>query len=151
MQTALWVRALGFDTIWGPPAEDGSVPNMWEKLESDVTRGQVRVLRLAVAVVLFVVALAFLTFAQLSHRRPSNEKVLSWIGGLLALSGLVVAMWADHAAWKDFLIFTVGFGVLAWLGRPLAHKFHFASRARGRRHDSQPQGPRRHFRRRRRG
>lgn len=30
MQTAIWVRALGFDTVWGPPADDGSFPNIWK-------------------------------------------------------------------------------------------------------------------------
>ncbi len=129
MQTAIWVRALGFDTVWGPPADDGSFPNIWEKLEDDVTRGQSKVLRLAIAVVLFVVALAFLTFAQLSHRKPRNEKILTWIGGLLALSGLIMAMRVDPPAWKDFLMFTAGFGILALLGRPLARRFHFAAKA----------------------
>ncbi len=127
MHSAIFLRALGFDTVWGPPAADGSFPNIWEKLEADVTRGQTRVLRLAMAVVLFVLALAFLTFAQLSHNKPKHEKVLVWIGGLLALSGLVMAMLIDRAAWKDFVMFTAGFGVLALIGRPLARKFHFAN------------------------
>ena len=129
MQSAIFLRAMGFDTVWAAPAEDGSFPNIWEKLEGDVTRGQAKVLHLAIAVVLFVVALAFLTFAQLSHRKPWNEKILVWLGGLLALSGLVMAMRVDPPAWKDFLMFTAGFGVLALLGRPLARKFHFAAKA----------------------
>ncbi len=127
MHSAVFLRALGFDTVWAAPAADGSFPNIWEKLEADVTRGQTRVLRLAMAVVLFVVALAFLTFAQLSHNKPRHEKVLVWIGGLLALSGLVMAMLIDRAAWKDFVMFTAGFGVLALIGRPLARRFHFAN------------------------
>jgi hypothetical protein len=127
MQTAGWLRTLGFDTVWETPSKDGS--SIWEKLERAVTHARNKVLLLAVAVVLFVVALAFLTFAQLSHTHPRREKVLAWIGGVLAVAGLAVAMWGDRTSWKDFLGFTVGFGILALIGAPLARKFHFAARA----------------------
>ena len=36
MQSAKWLRDLGFDTVWEGPNEDGSVPSMWEKLDKDV-------------------------------------------------------------------------------------------------------------------
>jgi hypothetical protein len=124
MQTARWLRALGFDTIWKKP-----VANIWEKLDEDVNQGHHRVLRLAVAVVLFVVALAFLTFAQLSHSQPKRERGLTWIGGLFTLAGLVLAMRVDPDSWKALLAFTVGFGILAVLGAPLAKRFHFAAKA----------------------
>ena len=131
MQTADWLRTFGFDTVtvWEPPAADGSFPSIWEKLEKDVTRARNKVRLLAGAVVLFVVALAFLTFAQLSHNTPKLEKVLARIGGVLAFVGLVVAMSADHSSWEDFLMFTAGFGVLALVGAPLARRFHFKARA----------------------
>ena len=131
MNTAWSLRALGFDTAWEPPKPDGTFPSIWKKLERDVTVGRHKVLKLAEAVVLFVVGLAFLTFAQLSHRAPGREKLLSRIGGLLALIGLIVAMWADPSSWKDFLIFTAGFGVLAYFGTPLARRFHFKASVEG--------------------
>lgn len=124
MNSANWLRALGFDTTWEAPKDDGSFPSIWEKLEQDVVRGRDKVLYLAAGVVLFVVALAVLTFAQLSHsNRPRRERVLVVSGGVLALAGLVVAMLADRSSWRDFLMFTVGFGVLALVGTPFARKF----------------------------
>ncbi len=123
MHSAIWLRALGFDTVWDGPAKDGSFPSIWEKLAKDVERGHDKVMNLAEAVVLFVVALAFLTFAQLSRIHPQREKVLAWIGGVLALSGLILAWAFDHGSWKDFLQFTAGFGVLAILSAPFARKF----------------------------
>jgi hypothetical protein len=131
MNTAWSLRALGFDTAWEPPKPDGTFPSIWQKLEMDVTVGRHKVLKLAEAVVLFVVGLAFLTFAQLSHNAPGREKLLARIGGMLALIGLMVAMWADPSSWKDFLIFTAAFGVLAYFGTPLARRFHFKASAEG--------------------
>lgn len=138
MQSANWLRALGFDTTWEAPKEDGSFPSIWEKLEKDVGRARDKVLHLAVAVVLFVVALAFLTFAQLSHRTSKREKILGRIGGVLALAGLIVAMWADPGSWKDLLVFAVGFGVLALIGTPLARRFHFKASVEGEERSTQP-------------
>ena len=51
MNTATWLRALGFDTAWEPPKADGTFPSIWEKLEKDVVRGRHKVLYLAEAVV----------------------------------------------------------------------------------------------------
>ncbi len=130
-QTADWLRNLGFDTVWDVPAAKDSLPDIWQKLKGDVSQGQTRVIRLAKAVVLFVLALALLTFAQLNSNRPRWETGLWWIGGLLAGAGLVFAVWADRNSWKDFLAFSVGFGVLAVFGAPLAEKFHFAANPEG--------------------
>ena len=129
MHSASFLRELGFDTAWEAPKADGSFPSIWDKLEQDVVRGRNKVMYLARAVVLFVVALAFLTFAQLSRRASTREKMLARFGGVLAFVGLAVALWADHRSWKDFLMFAVGFGILALVGAPLARKFHFAARA----------------------
>jgi hypothetical protein len=127
MHSAEWLRTLGFDTAWEAPKEDGSFPWIWERLDKDVRGSEDKILHLAVAVVLFVMALAFLTFAQLSRRTSRSEKILARIGGVLALAALIVAMWGDPASWKDFLMFTAGFGVLALIGTPLARRFHFKS------------------------
>src|SRR5664280_690962 len=129
MHSANWLRNIGFDTVWEAPAEDGSFPSIWEKLEKDVGRGQDKVMHLARAVVLFVVALALLTFAQLSHRTPKREKALAWIGGVLALAVLIMAWGADPGSWKAFAGFGVGFALLWLLGAPLARRFHFKARA----------------------
>jgi hypothetical protein len=128
-ETANWLRNIGFDTVWEPPAADGSFPSIWENLENDVKWGRTKVLLLAVAVVLFVLALAFLTFAQLSHRTPKREKVLARIGGVLAVAVLIMAWGADPGSWKAFAGFGVGFALLWRLGAPLARRFHFAPRA----------------------
>ena len=130
-QTAAWLRALGFDTVWEVTPANGSSTDIWQKLKRDVSMGQTKVIRLAKAVVLFVVALAFLTFAQLSDSRPRWEKTLAWFGGLLAAVGLVIAMWADPESWKAFLVFAAGYGVLAVYGAPLAKRFHFAAKTEG--------------------
>lgn len=128
--TALYLREWGFDTVWIDPTDgDGSSSSMWEHLEATVKRNQTKVLHLATAVVLFVLGLASLTFAQLSHDKPKREKVLARFGGLLALVGLIVAMRADPDSWTTFLKFSIGFGVLAVVGTPLARKFHFAAKA----------------------
>ena len=129
-KTALYLREWGFDTVWNDPTErDGSSSSMWEHLEATVKRDQTRVLHLATAVVLFVLGLAFLTFAQLSHDKPKREKMLARFGGLLALVGLIVAVRADPDSLTTFLKFSIGFGVLAVVGTPLARKFHFAAKA----------------------
>src|SRR5664280_1391125 len=129
MHSANWLRNIGFDTVWEAPAEDGSFPSIWEKLEKDVGRGQDKVMHLARAVVLFVVALALLTFAQLSHNTPKREKALAWIGGVLALAVLIMAWGADPGSWKAFAGFGVGFALLWLLGAPLARRFRFKARA----------------------
>jgi hypothetical protein len=144
MHSATWLRALGFDTAWEAPKEDGGFPSIWEKLEKDVGRGQDKVMHLARAVVLFVVALAFLTFAQLGHNTPKREKALAWMGGVLALAGLAVAIWADPSSWRDFLIFTAGFGVLALISAPFARRFAANARAEeksSRAERTRPAGP----------
>jgi tetratricopeptide (TPR) repeat protein len=128
-ETANWLRNIGFDTVWEPPAADGSFPSIWENLENDVKWGRTKVLLLAVAVVLFVLALAFLTFAQLSHNKPKREKVLARIGGVLAAAVLIMAWGADPGSWKAFAGFGVGFALLWRLGAPLARRFHFVARA----------------------
>jgi hypothetical protein len=144
MHSANWLRALGFDTVWEAPKEDGSFPSIWKKLEQDVVRGRHKVLYLAAGVVLFVVALAVLTFAQLSRNRPRREKILVVIGGVLALAGLVVAMWADRTSWRDFVTFTVTFGALALVGTPFARRLAAQAEAEesaNRRPRSRSEGP----------
>lgn len=128
IDSAKWLRDLGFDTAWEVPKKNEPFPSIWEKLDKQVEKGRNKVIYLATAVVLFVVALAFLTFAQLTHEAPRREKTLIWMGGLLALAGLVVAMWNDRASWPEFVLFSAGFLILAWKGTPLARKFHFAAR-----------------------
>lgn len=124
--SAIWLRDVGFDTVWNDPGKEGKIA-IWEKLEQDVIHGRAIVLRLAIAVVLFVVALAFLTFAQLNHGSPKREKALTAIGGVLACTGLVIAFWVDPGSRIEFLVFTVVFAILAVIGARLARRIHFAA------------------------
>ncbi len=131
MHTSYWLRDRGFDTQWQAPA-DGKFPSIWAKLEGDVRGAETKVLHLAAAVVVFVLALAFLTFAQLNHAKPKAEKILSRIGGVLAAAALAFAIlteYNDPSSWIDFAAFTVAFLILGEIGKRLARRLHFEAKA----------------------
>jgi hypothetical protein len=108
----------GFDARWVEPKSKGeSAPSIWENAERYLEQERLKVVRLAGAVLLFVVALAFLTFAQLSLKNVGRENVLVCAGILIALFGLFVAVWADRSSWRTLLLALCAFGVLVLVGR----------------------------------
>ncbi len=117
------LSAYGFDARWVEPKNKGeSAPSIWENAERYVEAERLKVVRLAGAVLLFVVALAFLTFAQLSLKHVGRENVLVCAGILIALFGLLVAVWADRSSWRTLLLSLFAFGLLVLVGRKLWQK-----------------------------
>ncbi len=123
MHSAEWLRTLGFDAVWKVPKEGASFRPIWDNLQIEVEKSRHKAMRLAAVVVLLVVALAVLTFAQLSLTRPKREKILVFIGSLLVVVGLAAAMSIDPPSARDYLRYTAGFGALALLGTPFARWF----------------------------
>lgn len=112
------LSGYGFDARWVEPNNKSeSAPSIWENAERYVEHERHKVVQLAVAVLLFVVALAFLTFAQLSLKNVGWENVLVCAGILIALTGLFVAMWADRNSWRTLLLSLFAFGLLVLVGR----------------------------------
>jgi tetratricopeptide (TPR) repeat protein len=122
------LRHLGFDVVWDRNA------SIWEKLETQIRNAQELVKRLAVSVMVFVLALVFFTLAQLSHTRESDAGQLSFsfirrrhwklwltcVGCLIAVGGLLSAGWHDPEAWKTFGKFAAGILAVMGLGRVLS-------------------------------
>lgn len=114
------LSGYGFDARWVEPKNKGeSPPSIWENAERYVEAERRKVVWLAGAVLLFVLALAFLTFAQLSLKSVGRENVLVCAGIFIALMGLFVAVWADRNSWRTLLLALFAFGVLVLVGRKL--------------------------------
>ncbi len=117
------LSGYGFDARWTAPAnKDDPPPSIWENAERYVEHERRKVVRLAGAVLLFVIALAFLTFAQLSLKSVGRENVFVCAGVLIALIGLSVALWADRNSWTTLLLALFAFGLLVLVGRKLWQK-----------------------------
>src|ERR1700686_1573621 len=117
------LRNQGFGTIWQPTSHD-----IWQNLKDDIDRGRTKVTHLAGAVLVFVVALALFTFAQLKHATPRRERVLTRAGYGIALLGITSTLWSDPDAWRNFLFYVAGFCFLALIGFLLSKKIAFGGR-----------------------
>ena len=128
MKSANWVRALGFDTVWRSAGEDGHLSQYWEKLEEDVTRGRqgLTPCRCGRAV---CGGASVPDLRATEPQKAQGEKILVGSEACWPWSGLVVAMLVDRTRWKDFLMFTAGFGVLALVGTPFARRFAMEAEA----------------------
>lgn len=121
------LRGYGFDTVWveSPPAGQ-TRPSIWQRLEERVEEEHHKVRSLSFGVLLFVLALATFTFAQLNHAKPRVEQLLARGGYALAIVAWAIVLWVDHDAWKTYLLSGVGFAVLAPIGWGLARYFRLA-------------------------
>jgi tetratricopeptide (TPR) repeat protein len=111
------LATFGFETIWmEKPNADGSRPSIWVVLMQQIADAQRLVLRLASSIVVFVLALVFFTFAQLSSNNPNKK--LRWIslGVLTAIAGLMYAGWDDLDSWWTLAKFGMGIFLLIRLG-----------------------------------
>jgi hypothetical protein len=120
---AVTLREYGFDVGWVEPAKGGGSRSIWERVDDRVASDHRKVLWLAGAVVLFVLALASFTFAQLM---PARERRLGHVGYALGALALPIVLLADHSAWKTYLLGTACFGVLAPVGWAFARRFGIA-------------------------
>jgi hypothetical protein len=117
------LRNYGFNARWEAPAKQGDHPrSIWEEEEENVQTLRKRTVVLAGAVVLFVVALASLTFAQLFHYWRLKGSV---VGMLIAAAGLSIAIYFDPNSWQSLLCYSVAFIVLSIVGHLLARKLQF--------------------------
>lgn len=120
---AAQLREYGFDTRWTAPTKKGDAPeSIWKDAELGVDRERHQTLVLAGTVVLFVVALASLTFAQLFHfwRWPG-----SIVGMFLALVGIIVAMRADSESWQTLVPFCAAFLLMGFVGHKFSRSLQF--------------------------
>jgi hypothetical protein len=122
---ATQLREYGFDTRWVQGAEKDTPVSIWKGAEDYADKQRHRTLFLAGAVVLFVLALASLTFAQLFHFWRRRGSIT---GMLIALLGLIIAVWADPNSWRTLLPFGAAFFLMRIVGRKLSRKMQFVPR-----------------------
>jgi hypothetical protein len=122
---AYQLRGYGFDTHWVQPPKGKTAESIWKNAEGDVEKGHKKVEWLAAAVLLFVIALAFLTFAQLSLARKNWENAFLYGGVLFSLAGLAIAVWRDENAWISLLLSAIAFGLSVPLGWKISRWLHF--------------------------
>jgi S1-C subfamily serine protease len=115
------LKALGFHTVCTLPNKlPGNPTSIWDGLKHDIRAEKQRLIRLVASLVVFVLALVFLTFAQLTHERPQRKLLLTRLGCVTALMGLAYAGWHDTDSWKTFRWFVIATPVLLFLGWVLA-------------------------------
>jgi hypothetical protein len=120
------LRGYGFDTHWVDPAKrTAGQESIWKNAEVDVNNARDRVVDLTRSVLLFVTALAFLTFAQLSLANGVREQLLLFIGILFAIAGIVVAVWVDHTSWIYLTLCLGAFALLVPAGLAVWRKMQF--------------------------
>ena len=123
------LRDKGFGTISKTTPAGQPAWNIWQNLEDDISRGRTKLTRLAMAVLVFVIALAFFTFAQLKHATPQRERQLVCAGYVIAILGVTGTLITDPGVWRDFLFYILGFSFLALIGFLLSQKIAFGGRS----------------------
>jgi tetratricopeptide (TPR) repeat protein len=106
-QVADALAASGLGSKW---EETGST--IWESLESQIGQSRSKLKRLALDVVIFVVALGFLSLAELWRHKQSLRLKTMAVGIGVSLWALFFAIRTDHTSGWYFLGCCLGFAVL---------------------------------------
>src|SRR5580700_838320 len=106
-QVAEALADSGLGSKW---EEKGST--IWESLESQIGESRSKLKKLALAVVLFVVALGFLSLAELWRYKQSLRLKTMAIGIAVSLAAFVFAILTDHMSGWYFLGCCLGFALL---------------------------------------
>ena len=118
--TSLW-RTL-INKILCRPEEgkkEGS-SSLWLKLQDEIEKVNCKLIRLTIAVVLFVAALGCLTFAELWRQNDHRMKVMFWCGVGVTACGVFLAIWADHVSALVFGAVLLLFGLFGYVGVKVA-------------------------------
>jgi len=90
--------------------------SLWLKLQDEIEKVNCKLIRLTIAVVLFVLALGCLTFAELWRQNDHRMKVMFWSGVGVTACGVLLAMWADHVSALFFGAVLLLFGLFGFVG-----------------------------------
>src|SRR5579864_5493192 len=85
------LSALGYGAVWTEPKK-GELPFIWGGLQSQVDVNRKKTVRLSGLVALFVLALAFLTFTQLSAEASRLQRWLERIAYIIAVGASIVSV-----------------------------------------------------------
>jgi tetratricopeptide (TPR) repeat protein len=94
--------------------EDSS--SLWLKLQDEIEKVDCKLIRLTIAVVLFVAALGCLTFAELWRQNDHRMKIMLGFGLGVTACGVILAIWADHVSALFFGAVLLLFGLFGFVG-----------------------------------
>lgn len=119
------LQDIGFGTRWTTPKESKiEVPStsMWHGLQGEIDKVRDELFWLSIAVVLFVAALACLTFAELWRHDLRRTPIMLALGFLVTASGLVLAICYDPVSASAFAGVILLFVVCGFIGTWAAPK-----------------------------
>jgi tetratricopeptide (TPR) repeat protein len=120
------LQAIGFGSQWIAPegtklGETKKESNsLWLKLEQEISQSHAKLLWLTIAVVLFVVALGCLTFAELWRENDRRMNIMLVLAAVVTASALFVAVLADHVSALIFAVVFLLFLIFGFVGTLLA-------------------------------
>jgi hypothetical protein len=115
------LSTLGYGAVWAEPRKD-EIPFIWRGLQSQVDINRKKSIRLSGLVALFVLALAFLTFTQVSADGSRLQWWLERIAYTILVGASIACFVIDRPAWLLFLLAGVGIGFVAFLGNKLYNR-----------------------------
>lgn len=104
---------------------EAKTSSIWKSLEDQIGQSRNRLLNLALAVVIFVVALGFLSLAELWRRRRFSMLTATALGAVATAAAITFAAMKDHSSLWYYAACFLGFG-LVWpvskrMCKPLQH------------------------------
>jgi hypothetical protein len=115
------LQNIGFGSQWTAPGESKSeATSLWRALRDEITEVQRRLIRLTIAVVLFVAALGCLTFAELWRHNHRRMMVMLGLGVGVTIGGLALAMFSDPVSAVYFAGVALLFVVFGYVGAVVA-------------------------------
>jgi serine protease Do len=111
------LNSLGYHTVWARSDNLAGDPlDIWLELRQEIRIEQHRLTQLVDSLAVFVLALVFLTLAQLSRENAEQKLRFTRLGCVTALAGLIYAGWHDPDSWTTFAWFAIVTPVLLFLG-----------------------------------
>jgi tetratricopeptide (TPR) repeat protein len=114
------LQSIGLGSQWvdtkDPKNEGNQDTSLWRTLHEEIDRIQGKLIRLTIAVVLFVAALGCLTFAELWRHNLFRMGIMVALGTVVTLAGLILAVISDPISGLFFVAVIFLFGVFGYVG-----------------------------------
>jgi hypothetical protein len=114
------LQSIGFGSQWmgGKESKKEGAENtsLWSMLHAEIDRVQDKLVRLTIAVVLFVAALGCLTLAELWRFKIPRLLIMVALGSVVTLAGLILAVVSDPTSAVFFVAVVLLFGVFGYVG-----------------------------------
>jgi hypothetical protein len=114
------LQSIGLGSEWksGKESTKEANPNtsLWGALDTEIDGVRKRLVRLTIAVILFVAALGCLTLAELWRFNITRLLIMVALGSVVTVAGLILAVLSDPPSAVFFVAVALLFGVFGYVG-----------------------------------